>query len=1028
MNLKAKDCKVNTTITTTTITITTITTITTMSTLEFPYKRRYTSESVIRQRFDNLVNTPHEYIDLDYRINNIPLLDTHDLKFYSEQTESGCGLVLVHRYDDYYFNEEISDWFIEDIRIDAKRWDQPLTEREWWDKNSSKFAHLSLKAQSDAIYRGMKHVGVFKPFNMLAFMRLFGSSRVLDFSSGWGDRMIGFLAAKVPNSLYVGVDPNERLHAEYSRMREFFASDDSNAQVEMICGAFESPEVEIPYDNFDMIFTSPPYFHLEIYSNITTGKNAQSSRHASLDAWFNEFLVIALQKAWSALRIGGVMCININDYAKYPKDSTGENPAYTQRMIEYINTWSDSKFLGCIAYGTALSRRGEPLKAIGNKILDHNPQPIWIWRKYSPIDTLTISPRVCIREINYCGKIIRVCDESMLPGGTKQRAFRAFRDMIQGGVRELIYCGYPTGAAASALAVIAKYYSGCSGYQIRARMFTNDFGRFMSRAHMYGCKIVVCKGKSLRELGEIARDYVDSKGDADASSKYIVEFGFNDEKFINAIAAEINGNLSIFHASASAIVPSRIWLVAGSGTILKVLQRITDSSVKFNVLLMNGRKYDDSDGFNGSRTVTKISESNILKGAARLPPYKSVASYDAKVWSWITSFVSNFRSEVISDVRVILAPETHGKNDDDSICNEAHIIWNTAGIDDPLQHEYRRWEYVQKIKEYCLRSFGTTTSISQTNKSAQYELNNIIERFLLTMANSARADDDVILHGNYAEAISTFESEYSAKFRRKFASGGLIRLIGEFCASCIQPASRELDSRIVCAEFASTYPAERIKLLILRTDEYRTGIMLLRYACILPGGQHWNAPRELYAKYHDIFGCRIEGFASPVNSQLLPYTDSAFCSLFPDVDGCWGSLGGFFDCDWENVMYDKYRVGGNDGTLTIAVGPPFIDCLLTRIAATIIKYCKLGEISGKKIRFLFTHAYWKDHRAIIELLNSKYLRKMHVFGARKHYYYNSNLATNEKILAQFDTILLILDSGIGNDNSLNGNVIKGLFD
>ena len=52
-----------------------------------------------------------------------------------------------------------------------------------------------------------KECSTHNPLIIKYFIRKFAARRVLDFSSGWGDRLIGALTSDI--DLYVGVDPNE---------------------------------------------------------------------------------------------------------------------------------------------------------------------------------------------------------------------------------------------------------------------------------------------------------------------------------------------------------------------------------------------------------------------------------------------------------------------------------------------------------------------------------------------------------------------------------------------------------------------------------------------------------------------------------------------------------------------------------------------------------------------------------------------------------------------------------------------------
>ena len=59
---------------------------------------------------------------------------------------------------------------------------------------------------------------------------------------------------------------------------------------------------------FDLIFTSPPFFDFEIYSN-TPGQAVIS--YPRIDDWLVRFLFYSLRKSWAVLEVGGNMVIHI---------------------------------------------------------------------------------------------------------------------------------------------------------------------------------------------------------------------------------------------------------------------------------------------------------------------------------------------------------------------------------------------------------------------------------------------------------------------------------------------------------------------------------------------------------------------------------------------------------------------------------------------------------------------------------------------------------------------------------------------
>jgi len=133
----------------------------------------------------------------------------------------------------------------------------------------------------------------------------FKAKNVLDFSSGWGDRLSGAMASDYVKS-YIGIDPNEKLFENYDKQIELFGSG-KNIQM------FQSPAediIKILDGEFDLIFTSPPYFIIERYSK----DSSQSwQRYKKIDKWLNGFLFPVLEGSWNLLKSGGHMAINISD-------------------------------------------------------------------------------------------------------------------------------------------------------------------------------------------------------------------------------------------------------------------------------------------------------------------------------------------------------------------------------------------------------------------------------------------------------------------------------------------------------------------------------------------------------------------------------------------------------------------------------------------------------------------------------------------------------------------------------------------
>ena len=71
--------------------------------------------------------------------------------------------------------------------------------------------------------------------------------------------------------------------------------------------------------DFDLVFTSPPFFKLESYTN---NKKQSNKNYSTLKEWFENFLIISVKKACNVIIEGGHMALYISDYTnvKYVQD------------------------------------------------------------------------------------------------------------------------------------------------------------------------------------------------------------------------------------------------------------------------------------------------------------------------------------------------------------------------------------------------------------------------------------------------------------------------------------------------------------------------------------------------------------------------------------------------------------------------------------------------------------------------------------------------------------------------------------
>ena len=195
----------------------------------------------------------------------------------------------------------------------------------------------------------------FKPNVAKVLYEMLGAKNVLDFSMGWGDRLAGFYAAACTEH-YVGLDPRVENHPIYDEQRAFYEKNLGFFESKKKTNFYTSPAEDFDFtqypEHFDLVFTSPPYFNVEKYSQSDTQSWV---RYKGIDGWNKNFLHKTLGNIIPSLRVGGVMAINIADVYASSDVSGGK------QWLEITNPMSDflvqngMKYIGCI--GMEMAKR-----------------------------------------------------------------------------------------------------------------------------------------------------------------------------------------------------------------------------------------------------------------------------------------------------------------------------------------------------------------------------------------------------------------------------------------------------------------------------------------------------------------------------------------------------------------------------------------------------------------------------------------------------------------------------------------------
>ena len=134
---------------------------------------------------------------------------------------------------------------------------------------------------------------------------------VLDPCCGYSGRLIGALASK-NNINYHGIDPDiNTIQGNLSCYNILKDSTKCNCRFYLGCAEDIMPEINREYD---VIFTSPPYFDLEIYSD---NKNQSSSRYKAYSCWLEKFMYVIIAQSKRLLKENGKLIINVKNTVKY---------------------------------------------------------------------------------------------------------------------------------------------------------------------------------------------------------------------------------------------------------------------------------------------------------------------------------------------------------------------------------------------------------------------------------------------------------------------------------------------------------------------------------------------------------------------------------------------------------------------------------------------------------------------------------------------------------------------------------------
>jgi len=158
---------------------------------------------------------------------------------------------------------------------------------------------------------GAQSVSNFRPSASRAIYDKYGGAGVTwDPSAGFGGRLLGAISSPRIKR-YIACEPSEKTFEGLHKM--VIKLGDSNPNFILLKRGSEVREIG---EQVDLIFTSPPYFNTEIYSDEET---QSCNKFSDYRDWLDGYLYQTLLYVPESLKRGGYLVINIANTKKAPK-------------------------------------------------------------------------------------------------------------------------------------------------------------------------------------------------------------------------------------------------------------------------------------------------------------------------------------------------------------------------------------------------------------------------------------------------------------------------------------------------------------------------------------------------------------------------------------------------------------------------------------------------------------------------------------------------------------------------------------
>jgi len=163
-------------------------------------------------------------------------------------------------------------------------------------KNGKKNKYVVLKEVYNIC---ISAINIMRPLNCMEIYSKYGAKKVLNFCAGWGGSMVA--AAALNLDAFYGIEINSDLRRPYECMMNYLRGRSPSTAYRIdFCDASSYDYSQLEYD---MVFSSPPYYSLERYPN-----NIEYTSKGDMN---ERFYLPTFRETYKYLAVGGTYVINV---------------------------------------------------------------------------------------------------------------------------------------------------------------------------------------------------------------------------------------------------------------------------------------------------------------------------------------------------------------------------------------------------------------------------------------------------------------------------------------------------------------------------------------------------------------------------------------------------------------------------------------------------------------------------------------------------------------------------------------------